>query len=160
MLGGVVSTFLTVGMEGNSMALDASEVDYTPKLLGNFWNGQTESRRFSDDGAQSSVLATKHIDVKVFQEIYDPDISGYDKYFGPTSSQTLNPMLNPLEQNIDRLAVCQQILLARHAEYSLASGEMINCSNADAADNAPDVPQPPEKEPDISFKRLMLAVGA
>ena len=161
MLGGILSTFLAIGLGGQTMDLDASEEGIAPKLSDNFWNGRAEGRRFSDGGPLFRVQTTKHIDAKVFQGIYGPDISGYNKYFGPSSGQTLNPMQNPVKKNIDRLAVCQQVQLARYAElYILASGEKVNCSNADAADSAPDVSQPREKEPDISFKRLMLAFGA
>ena len=161
MLGGIISTFLAIGPGGQTMDLDASEEGIAPKPLDNFWKGRAEGRRFIDGGTLFRVQTTKHIDAKVVQRIYDPEISGYNKYFGLRSGQALNPMQNPVKKNIDRLAVCQQVQLARYAElYILASGEKVNCSNADAADSAPDVPQPQEKEPDISFKRLMLAVGA
>jgi cytochrome c peroxidase len=123
---------------------------------GNFWDGRAEGNvppEFPDG-------ATKHIGDEVFQGLADPPYE-YAKYFGPTADQALNPMPNPVEQNIDRQAVCQHVESAKYAElYWLAWGEEIDCRDVPVAISAPDVDDPPEKAFDISFKRIMLAVCA
>jgi cytochrome c peroxidase len=121
---------------------------------GNFWNGRAE-------GATPALFAaaTKHIGDEVFQGISSPPLR-YANYFGPTSDQALNPMPNTVEQNIDRQSVCRHVAAAKYAPlYSIAWGVAIDCSDTPASTSAPDV-TPPEKQFDISFKRLMLAVGA
>jgi cytochrome c peroxidase len=123
---------------------------------GNFWNGRSEGR----EPALFPAGATKHIGNEVFQGISDADVAGYIKYFGPTADQALNPMPNPVEQNIDRQSVCQHVASAKYAElYEQAWKVAIDCRDVQAAASAPDVATP-EKEFDISFKRIMLAVGA
>jgi cytochrome c peroxidase len=122
---------------------------------GNFWDGRAE-------GIDAALLdgATKHIGEEVLQGCVDPKVLGYAKYFGPTSDQALNPMPNPVEQNISRKAVCELVSKAKYAPlYELAWGHAIDCSEKLVKVNAPDVTTP-EKAYDISFKRLMLAVGA
>ncbi|WP_290577996.1 cytochrome-c peroxidase [Ketobacter sp.] len=122
---------------------------------GNFWNGRAE-------GADSPVLpgATKHIGVEVFQGA-DPGnpIWNYAIYFGGTSDQALNPMPNPVEQNIERQAVCEHVANAKYAElYEIAWGETIDCSEDEVSIVGADVSS--ETKFDISFKRMMLAIGA
>jgi cytochrome c peroxidase len=69
-------------------------------------------------------------------------------------------MPNPVEQNISRKAVCELVAKAKYAPlYALAWGEPINCYDKPVAIQAGDV-DVPERAFDISFKRLMLAVGA
>ncbi len=127
---------------------------------GNFWDGRAEGRGPADGGALFPAGATKHIGDEVFQGLTDPPLH-YAAYFGPTADQALNPMPNPDEQNIGRQAVCEHVASAKYAElYLLAWGEAIDCRDVPVAISAPDVEVPPEKAFDISFKRLMLAVGA
>jgi cytochrome c peroxidase len=122
---------------------------------GNFWNGRAEG----DLVSIFPVGATKHIGPEVFQGSADPAILGYAKYFGPTADQALNPMPNPVEQNIDRKSVCAHVAGAKYAElYRRAWGEPIDCSDSPVSIIGGDVPS--ETEVDISFKRVMLAVGA
>ncbi|MFT3925962.1 MAG: cytochrome c peroxidase [Myxococcales bacterium] len=123
---------------------------------GNFWNGRAEGR----DPALLSG-ATKHLGDEVFQGSTDARLLAYAKYFGPTSDQALNPMPNTVEQNIDRKSVCQHVASAAYAElYERAWGEPIDCSDRTVSVSADDVSPAVEAEFDISFKRLMLAVGA
>ena len=117
---------------------------------GNFWNGRAEGRDALLPGA------TEHVGAEVFQASSDPQVLGYAKYFGPTTDQAINPMPNPVEQNIDRKSVCEQVSGAAYASlYEAAWGEVLDC-----ADTFADVTISDETEFDISFKRLMLAVGA
>ncbi len=123
---------------------------------GNFWNGRAEGRA---NGALFPDGATKHIGDEVFQDLDNPPL-GYAKYFGPTSDQALNPMPNPVEQNIDRQSVCRHVAAAKYAQlYALAWGTAVDCRDVLVAVNATDV-DTQEKAFDISFKRIMLAVGA
>lgn len=120
---------------------------------GNFWNARAE-------GLTPAVFpagATKHIGDEVLQGTTDRE--GYAKYFGPTSDQALNPMPNPVEQNIERQLVCRHVAAAKYAElYRKAWGVAIDCRGDPAPEHGADVDA--EAQFDISFKRLMLAVGA
>jgi cytochrome c peroxidase len=80
-------------------------------------------------------------------------------------------MPNPVEQNIDRQAVCQQVQSSKYAPlYKSVWGIDIDCSNTPVTISAPDMNPTinpsanpalyPESAFDISFKRLMLAVCA
>jgi cytochrome c peroxidase len=113
---------------------------------GNFWNGRAE-------GNASALFpegATKHIG----SEVLTPQTSGYSEYFGPTADQALNPMPNPVEQNISRKAVCQHVQWEKYAPlYKKAWGVNLDCSG-DPNNTAKEHPF------DISFKRLMLAICA
>lgn len=130
---------------------------------GNFWDGRAEGR-LGDVAAQLFPDgATKHIGAEVFQPTHGQNVSGqallYRQYFGPTSDQALNPMPNPVEQNIDRQSVCRHVASAKYAElYRKAWGVDIDCRDTPVADASDDVVA--ESEFDISFKRIMLAVGA
>lgn len=120
---------------------------------GNFWDGRAEGR------AEPLANSTKHIGLEVFQGA--GDAQGYSAYFGATSDQALNPMPNPVEQNIQRQGVCEHVAASEYAElYAIAWGEPIDCSDTPVPVSAPDAEVLPEREFDISFKRLMLAVGA
>jgi cytochrome c peroxidase len=117
---------------------------------GNFWDGRAE-------GNEEAFLpgATEHLGEEVFHDnlLSDERQASYANYFGPTSDQALNPMPNPVEQNISRQAVCEQVAASKYAPlYEQTWGEPINCSSTEAVNS--------EAEFDISFKRLMLAVGA
>lgn len=127
---------------------------------GNFWDGRAEGRGPELGGAMYPATASRHIGAEVFQGSANPTVLGYSRYFGPTSDQALNPMPNPAEQNIERQGVCLHVARARYAElYELAWGEPIDCSDRLVMVSAPDA-LAPERAFDISFKRLMLAVGA
>lgn len=126
---------------------------------GNFWNGRAE-------GNASAVFpggATKHIGDEIFYTTngaFLSDLQKYRPYFGPTADQALNPMPNPVEQNIERQGVCQHVKSAKYAPlYKQVWGVDIDCRDTPVTISAPDVP-PPEKAFDISFKRIMLAVCA
>jgi cytochrome c peroxidase len=132
---------------------------------GNFWNGRSEGNEFPPLFAG----ATKHIGDEIFYTtegtympdyplIY-PDVLAYSNNFGPTADQALNPMPNPVEQNIDRQAVCRHVASAKYAPlYKLVWGVEIDCRDIPVEESAPDVAE--EKAFDISFKRIMLAVCA
>ncbi|MET0391399.1 MAG: cytochrome c peroxidase [Polyangiales bacterium] len=122
---------------------------------GNFWDGRAE-------GNDVALLdgATRHIGNEVFQGTTNAKILAYAKYVGATSDQALNPMPNPVEQNISRKAVCEHVAKSKYAPlYQQAWGEPINCCDDLVMINGGDVTEP-EHVYDISFKRLMLAVGA
>ncbi|MEW8506791.1 MAG: cytochrome c peroxidase [Candidatus Thiodiazotropha sp.] len=122
---------------------------------GNFWDGRAEGRE------AALFNSTRHIGAEIFQG--EPDIHGYGSYFGPTSDQALNPMPNLVEQNIQRQDVCEHVAGSEYAAlYEVVWGEPINCSANPVDYMANDLPpeERPEREFDISFKRLMLAVGA
>ena len=135
---------------------------------GNFWNGRAEGNQ----PAVSPTGATKHIGDEVFYKTGGEPIPGYPvypgpispddkykRYFGPTADQALNPMPNPVEQNILRQSVCQQVKNAKYAPlYKQVWGVDIDCSDAAVSISAPDVGS--EKAFDVSFKRIMLAVCA
>ena len=129
---------------------------------GNFWDGRAEGRGADLGGAVHPAGATKHIGEEVF---YKPGgkiiktVLGYSKYFSSISDQALNPMPNPVEQNIDRQKVCDHVAESKYAKlYKLAWGVEIKCNESLVSVTAGDVVE--ETNFDISFKRLMLAVGA
>ncbi|GLI33911.1 cytochrome-c peroxidase [Desulforhabdus amnigena] len=127
---------------------------------GNFWNGRAEGNAV----ALFPAGATKHIGEEIFYDtggtkFTNSEILGYSIYFGPTADQALNPMPNPVEQNIDRQAVCNHVANAKYAKlYKDVWGVKIDCSSDVVAIKADDVTE--EKAFDISFKRIMLAVCA
>jgi cytochrome c peroxidase len=142
-----------------------------PYFGGNFWDGRAEGRQgptvnLTNDADQLFPSgATRHIGAEVFQDTNGHPVSleatsDYHNYFGPTADQALNPMLNPVEQNVaSRQAVCQQLQSAKYAPlYKLAWGVDIDCSsnNASSTDENGDT----EKQFDISFKRIILGVCA
>jgi cytochrome c peroxidase len=125
---------------------------------GNFWNGRAE-------GNELAVFpgATKHIGEEIFYSTdgmpLGGDVSAYAEYFGPTADQALNPPPNPVEQNINRKAVCQHVASAEYAElYEDVWGVEIDCSDSPVTVCASDVDE--ERASDISFKRRMVAVCA
>lgn len=131
---------------------------------GHFWNGRAEGR-----GDQFYPLsATRHIGEEIFfntkgKYIADEKIAGYSKYFGPLSDQALNPMPNTVEQNIDRRKVCKHVKKSEYAGlYKEIWGERIKCNKRETSHPSDDAAylDSPETNFDISFKRLMLAVGA
>ena len=132
---------------------------------GNFWNGRAEGRLVDDAEQYFRSGGTKHIGAEVFAGELAGTCSdkedGYRKYFGPTSDQALNPMPNPVEQNIEREAVCEHVKAQTYAAlYEAAWCEPIDCSDDPANPEALDVEPTTERRFDIAFKRLMLAVGA
>jgi cytochrome c peroxidase len=131
---------------------------------GNFWNGRSEGNEFPP-----LYGATRHIGEEIFFDgsgdlRSDPDIKEYELYIGPTADQALNPMPNPVEQNIERQAVCRHVESSKYASlYNKVWGVPIDCSDSPAVTHqAADVLAVGEEEYpfDISFKRLMLAVAA
>ncbi len=134
---------------------------------GNFWDGRSVGlEKDEDDPDVRFIGATKHIGEEVFYKSDGNPLANYDeimefnKYFGPTSDQALNPMPNLVEQNIDRLSVCLHVLNSNYAAlYKTVWGEDINCSEDTVTRSAPDV-DGNETNFDISFKRVILAVGA
>ena len=130
------------------------------KLGGNFWDGRAEGNA---PPAEFPLGAAKHIGDEVFQGIGGGDptdyILEYAAYFGGTADQALNPMPNIVEQNISRQSVCRHVESTKYSElYVEAWGQPINCSDDEVLIRAADVES--EKQYDISFKRLMLAVCA
>jgi cytochrome c peroxidase len=133
---------------------------------GNFWNGRAEGNEFPPE----FIGATKHIGEEIFYDNYgnpiDPVGEGvweYATYFGATADQALNPPPNPVEQNIDRQAVCKHVKSAKYAPlYEEVWGVEIDCSEIRVDRHADDLGEDelPEYAFDISFKRLMLAVCA
>lgn len=134
---------------------------------GNFWDGRSVGlEKDKDDPDVRFIGATKHIGEEIFYKSDGNTLAKYDevmefsKYFGPTSDQALNPMPNLVEQNIDRLSVCLHVQNSDYAAlYKTVWGEDINCSEDTVKISAPDV-DANETNFDISFKRVILAVGA
>lgn len=117
---------------------------------GNFWDGRAEGNAQSIFGG-----ATEHLGPEVFLGISEPAIVGYARYFGPTSDQALNPMPGRVEQNIDRASVCRHVESQSYAPlYAQAWGTDLDCRDVPAFEGSL------EKAYDISFKRIILAVGA
>jgi cytochrome c peroxidase len=126
---------------------------------GNFWSGRSEGK-YPPEAADGS---TKHIGEEIFYKgaVLDTSLLPYAAFFGATADQALNPMPNVVEQNKARQDVCLQVEASDYAPlYETVWGEPIDCSSdpIPVALQAPDVTS--ETEYDISFKRLMLAVGA
>ncbi|WP_170833098.1 cytochrome-c peroxidase [Microbulbifer marinus] len=120
---------------------------------GNFWDGRSQGHPPVTDGTQPTATAAPHLGAEVFYDIENAAILAFDQYRGPTSDQALNPMPNPVEQNISREDVCKTVQASTYSQlYELAWGQEINCSWETAYGT--------ESYFDISFKRLMLAVGA
>jgi cytochrome c peroxidase len=128
---------------------------------GNFWNGRAEGNEFPPLFPGG---ATKHIGDEIFYTTsgnYLPNLQGYAAYFGAAADQALNPMPNPVEQNIPRQDACKDVASAKYAPlYKLVWGVDIDCTDDVVSIQAPDVLEDEEKAFDISFKRLMLAVCA
>ncbi len=140
---------------------------------GNFWNARSEGNEWPP---KFPAGAAKHLGEEVFFETDGTPLpvalqAAYRPYFGPTADQALNPMPNPVEQNIDRKSVCQHVKSSKYAPlYKLVWGVDIDCSDAPVAVSAEDMDPSfnpaanpmlfPEKAFDISFKRIMLAVCA
>lgn len=102
---------------------------------GNFWNGRAEG----NDSAQFPGGRTEHIGP-------DDVLEDYIKYLGPVADQALNPFGNPVEQNIEREAVCRHVESAKYAElFKIVWKEPVNCSNG---------------EVDKNFKRIAVSLAA
>jgi cytochrome c peroxidase len=126
---------------------------------GNFWNGRAEGNELPPLFPGG---ATKHIGDEIFYTTsgnYLPNLQEYAAYFGAAADQALNPIPNPVEQNIPRQDACKDVATAKYAPlYKLVWGVDIDCSDDVVSKHAPDVLV--ERAFDISFKRLMLAVCA
>ena len=125
-----------------------------PFCGGNFWDGRSQGHPPVVDGTQPvAPFAAPHLGEEVFYNIENAAILAFNQYRGPTSDQALNPMPNAAEQNIARQDVCERVSESTYAQlYKLAWGEELNCSMETAYES--------EAYYDISFKRLMLSVGA
>lgn len=129
---------------------------------GNFWNGRAEG----NVSALFPAGATKHIGEEIFYRtsggllpLTSEAMELYARYFGPTADQALNPMPNPVEQNINRQAVCNHVKFSKYAKLYKKVWEVdIDCSDTPVTVHASDVDA--ETAFDISFKRIMLAVCA
>ena len=134
---------------------------------GNFWDGRSVGvEKDKDDPDVRFIGATKHIGEEIFYKSDKSPVANYgmvveySKYFGPTSDQALNPMPNLVEQNIDRRSVCLHVQNSDYAPlYKTVWGEDINCSENTVGISASDI-DGDETNFDISFKRIILAVGA
>lgn len=121
---------------------------------GNFWDGRAEGR----SGGPLFGGATKHVGTEVFQGDAALE-SAYEKYLGPVADQAINPMPNPVEQNIERQAVCEHVQSQAYAAlYETVWGEPLDCSDSPVPIQAADVVA--ESEFDVSFKRFALALSA
>ncbi|MCA0901021.1 cytochrome-c peroxidase [Microbulbifer agarilyticus] len=120
-----------------------------PFCGGNFWDGRSQG----NDTPVGNTAPAPHLGDEVFYNIENAAIMAFGKYKGPTSDQALNPMPNPAEQNIARIDVCERVENSIYAPlYKLAWGVDLDCSATLAYNN--------NTHYDISFKRLMLSVGA
>ncbi|WP_226663378.1 cytochrome-c peroxidase [Microbulbifer aggregans] len=127
----------------------------SPYCGGNFWDGRSEGK--IPDFAADGTFPAPHLDAEVFYDIESPQITAYSKYFGPTSDQALNPMPSIVEQNVAEEDVCKRVAASEYRTlFKVAFGKEIDCRYTEAS---------PYKYPgfthyNISFRRLMLAVGA
>lgn len=124
---------------------------------GNFWDGRsTGTGDVAYTDGEGNPTTTEHISAAGILAGLDPAlVGGYDKYFGPTTDQALNPMPNPVEQNIQEQTVCEVVASAGYAPlYAKAFGEEIDCGDDPARLTNGYLPY------QLSFRRLMLSVGA
>ncbi len=123
---------------------------------GNFWDGRAVGAFnpvYTNESGEPTT--TEHIDVEILADLLvnpeiDPglkqQVAEYSAYFGPITDQALNPMPNPVEQNIDEQTVCEVVAASQYAPlYEKAFGVPIDCSDDAYA---------------LSFRRMMLSVGA
>ncbi|WP_067082708.1 MULTISPECIES: cytochrome-c peroxidase [Microbulbifer] len=116
---------------------------------GNFWDGRALGR----PNIEGFPGAAPHIGEEVFHDIENPVVLGYAKYIGATTDQAINPIPNTVEQNMPRDQVCLTVQSSDYAWlYELAWDTPLNCSNVIAYNG--------ERHLDITFKRLMMSVGA
>lgn len=131
---------------------------------GNFWDGRAEG----NEVPLFPFGATRHIGNEIFYTSQGVDLAtvypgvwDYAGYIGPVADQALNPMPNPVEQNISRQNVCLAVKNAKYAPlYKKVWGVNMDCGDTPVAVSAPDVTDAPEKAFDITYKRLMLSVAA
>ncbi len=92
---------------------------------GNFWDGRSVGafNPVYTDGL-GGTTTTEHIDVEILADLLlnpeiDPalklQVAEYRAYFGPITDQALNPMPNPVEQNINEQSVCEVVAAAKYA---------------------------------------------
>lgn len=120
-----------------------------PFVGGNFWDGRAEGCGIT--GRRCPVGSGQ-----VSRTIRPRDLplgkrAGYLRYLGPTADQALNPLPNPVEQNIAQRLVCQAVERGSYAKlYRQAYGERIDCR-----------PEP-QGSPAFrtSFRRLAIALAA
>jgi cytochrome c peroxidase len=108
-------------------------------LGGVFWNGRAEGKDPEGQG-----VISEHVGEDVFDTTEQTE--AFKQFIGPTTDQALNPF-GPVEQNIVRQGVCNQVKQAKYAElFQFAWGTPIDCQD--------------EAHSNRSFKRLALALGA
>jgi cytochrome c peroxidase len=121
---------------------------------GVFWDGRAEGRA-TPLVALPNVTgqgATPHVGDEIFET--DEQEQAYGGFIGPVADQALGPFPNDVEQNVPdgndhglpgAEAVCRHVELAQYTElFEKAWDEKIDC----------------DTEPDISFKRIALAIAA
>jgi len=113
---------------------------------GNFWNGRSEG---NESPLFPPPLSTEHIGDEVFYDAlgnFHQDLKdAYGVYLGPVADQALNPFPNPVEQNIERLAVCQHVASAKYAPlFQEVWGEPIDLDD----------------RLDVSYERIAVALAA
>ena len=120
-----------------------------PFVGGNFWDGRAEGcgitgRRCPVGGGQVSKTIRRG-DLPLGKR------ASYLRYLGPTADQALNPLRNPVEQNISQRLVCLAVERGSYARlYRRAFGEAIDCR-----------PEPQGRPAfRTSFRRLAVALAA
>jgi cytochrome c peroxidase len=111
---------------------------------GNFWNG-----RSIGFGGNVQPGSTRVIDDSIFLLGKE-----YPEYLIPTADQALNPFPNPVEQNIEELAVCHHVESSKYAGlFETVFGEPINCSEQ---------PYPGSLSPyfDVNYRRIAVSLAA
>jgi cytochrome c peroxidase len=123
-------------------------VPFGPLCFGGaFWDGRATGKK--DPGTPGAM---PHVGDEVFDTNEQKNL--YKDFIGPVADQALGPFPNDVEQNVPdgndnglpgAEAVCRHVQSQKYAElYEIAWGEKIECNEA----------------PDISFKRIALAISA
>ena len=121
---------------------------------GNFWDGRALGRPFVEGEFAAGIQPTPHIDEEIFHDIEKPKVLRYAKYISAISDQAMNPIPSAAEQNLSEAEVCATVSMSSYAWlYRLAWGTDLNCDDTTIATGD-------ETPLDITFKRLMLSVGA
>jgi cytochrome c peroxidase len=97
---------------------------------GNFWDGRSIGFGGNVTGAHTEVIGPEVIDSSPY--LGDATKTLYKKYLIPTADQALNPLPNPVEQNIAEQEVVLHVASAKYAPlWKTVWGEPIVCSDAD-----------------------------
>ncbi|WOX05535.1 cytochrome-c peroxidase [Microbulbifer pacificus] len=122
---------------------------------GNFYDGRAMGRAVTEEESLLDLImgATEHIGEEIFYNIKKQRAQKYKKYISAISDQAFNPIPNTAEQDMSPYLVCQTVANSAYAWiYKKAWGVDLNCNT--------DIATGDETFVDISFKRLMFAVGA